>query len=226
MTRAFTLIELLIVVAIIAILAAIAVPNFLEAQTRAKVSRVYGDMRTMRTAIEAYHVDNTAYPRMAWGCFFGDYWTTHGVCEPINGNLAPGPAADCAGVKDPRGMGGCITTPVAYLTTLFYDPFNEGQRASIDSRFYTYWNLDNYIELGNLLTCGFSLTLPVHLRDDFENAFGKYMLWSIGPQGYRRFAIHTRLMRHYDPTNGTYSDGAIYVGQKSSSFVWVDQNIF
>lgn len=62
MKRAFTLIELLIVVAIIAILAAIAVPNFLEAQTRAKVSRIRADIRTLATAIEAYHVDANAYP--------------------------------------------------------------------------------------------------------------------------------------------------------------------
>lgn len=59
---AFTLIELLIVVAIIAILAAIAVPNFLEAQTRAKVSRVQSDLRTITTALEAYRVGNNAYP--------------------------------------------------------------------------------------------------------------------------------------------------------------------
>lgn len=60
--RAFTLIELLIVVAIISILAAIAVPNFLEAQTRAKISRCKADMRTMATAIEAYAVDFVKYP--------------------------------------------------------------------------------------------------------------------------------------------------------------------
>ena len=60
--KAFTLIELLIVVAIIAILAAIAVPNFLEAQTRAKVSRVKSDMRTTATGIEMYRVDNNDYP--------------------------------------------------------------------------------------------------------------------------------------------------------------------
>ena len=58
----FTLIELLIVVLIIAILAAIAVPNFLEFQVRAKVARVKSDMRTLATALEGYYVDNNAYP--------------------------------------------------------------------------------------------------------------------------------------------------------------------
>jgi prepilin-type N-terminal cleavage/methylation domain-containing protein len=59
---AFTLIELLIVVAIIAILAAIAVPNLLEAQTRSKVSRAQSDLRTIATALEAYFTDNNRYP--------------------------------------------------------------------------------------------------------------------------------------------------------------------
>lgn len=60
---AFTLIELLIVVLIITILAAIALPNFLEFQTRAKVSRVKSDLRTIAIAVEAYAVDFGTYPR-------------------------------------------------------------------------------------------------------------------------------------------------------------------
>ena len=60
--KSFTLIELLIVVAIIAILAAIAVPNFLESQARAKVSRTKADMRSVAAAIESYHIDCNAYP--------------------------------------------------------------------------------------------------------------------------------------------------------------------
>ena len=60
--RGFTLIELLIVIAIILILIAIALPNFLEAQIRAKVARVKGDERTIVTAMETYFLDFGNYP--------------------------------------------------------------------------------------------------------------------------------------------------------------------
>jgi prepilin-type N-terminal cleavage/methylation domain-containing protein len=61
-SHAFTLIELLIVVGIIAILALIALPNLLEAQVRAKVSRVRSDMRSLATALESYAVDQNKHP--------------------------------------------------------------------------------------------------------------------------------------------------------------------
>lgn len=60
--RAFTLIELLIVVSILAILASLALPNFLEAQARSKVARAKADMKTIATALEAYHTDRGHYP--------------------------------------------------------------------------------------------------------------------------------------------------------------------
>ncbi len=59
--QAFTLIELLIVVAIIGILAAIAVPNFLNAQVRAKIAKVEGDFNALSTAMEMYKLDNGRY---------------------------------------------------------------------------------------------------------------------------------------------------------------------
>lgn len=62
LNAAFTLIELLMVVAVIAILALIALPNFLEAQTRAKVSRVKAELKTIATGLEAYCVDCNNYP--------------------------------------------------------------------------------------------------------------------------------------------------------------------
>lgn len=58
---AFTLIELLIVVAIIGILAAIAVPNFLNARIRAKIAGTQSDLRTFVNAMQQYHMDNNSY---------------------------------------------------------------------------------------------------------------------------------------------------------------------
>jgi len=58
----FTLIEILIVVAIIAVVAAIAVPNIMSASIRAKVSGVRSDMGSIAIALEDYKVDYGTYP--------------------------------------------------------------------------------------------------------------------------------------------------------------------
>jgi len=97
---AFTLIELLIVVAIIAILAAIAVPNFLEAQTRSKVSRTVADMRNLATALESYFVDSNHYP----------------------------PAFSQSNPFSPYNVPNELSTPISYVTatTSFFDIFSIG----------------------------------------------------------------------------------------------------
>ena len=60
----FTVIELLIVIVIISIIAAIAVPNLMSANIRAKVSGVKADMGSIAIALEDYKIDdpNRNYP--------------------------------------------------------------------------------------------------------------------------------------------------------------------
>ncbi|MCC5876506.1 MAG: prepilin-type N-terminal cleavage/methylation domain-containing protein [Candidatus Sumerlaeia bacterium] len=98
----FTLIELLIVVTIIAILAAIAVPNFLEAQVRSKVARAKNDLRVLATALEAYHVDNNNYPFIQADGGPGIEWQAPFGRPPGYDGTGPAPAG--------------LTTPIAYLT--------------------------------------------------------------------------------------------------------------
>ncbi|MGB8356564.1 MAG: prepilin-type N-terminal cleavage/methylation domain-containing protein [Chthoniobacteraceae bacterium] len=53
----FTLVEMMIVVAIIALLAAIAVPNFLRARKRSQATRVLEDLRMLDSAMDQYAID-------------------------------------------------------------------------------------------------------------------------------------------------------------------------
>lgn len=55
---AFTLVEIMIVVAIIALLAAIAVPGFLRARKRSQASRVLNDLRLIDAAVDQYAIEN------------------------------------------------------------------------------------------------------------------------------------------------------------------------
>jgi len=175
--KAFTLIELLIVVAIIAILAAIAVPNFLEAQVRAKVSRCKADLRTIRTAMEAYRVDYNQY---------------------IPDNF-PGQVYDCQSYQR-------LTTPVAYITSVPESPFLELLRNPGGMRVFGYWYGpaagvldDGAVETGIL----FRITSvgPDNLSDyGFGGAFSN---WPLEIQNNTPLYINGL----YDTTNGTKSRG-------------------
>ena len=56
--RGFTLVEILIVVVILGILAAIVIPQFTEASTEAKLSSLCSDLQTVRSQIELYKVQH------------------------------------------------------------------------------------------------------------------------------------------------------------------------
>jgi type II secretion system protein G len=179
-TKAFTLIELLIVVAIIAILAAIAVPNFLEAQTRSKVSRAKSDMRSINTAIEAYRVDTNAYPVADLSLRFG-------------------------GLNSHRFY--CLTTPISYITSVPQDPFISGKGA-LNQYWdtYLYWDDVSAVKFRNFPATGPTAgdttmglywdmySIGPNYRDDLT-------YWYSNPDSFDYV---------YDPTNGTVSTGNIF----------------
>lgn len=199
----FTLIELLIVVAIIAILALIAVPNFLEAQVRAKVSRVRADMRSVVVALEAYFVDWNAYPRHR------DF-------------TAPPPPID-----QQYHWFQPLTSPVAYITSMPKDPFQSpfstyGLTVSPWGGGYFHYdpiynNWDGYMDFGWGPYSNF-------VRDMRARGFW-YVLWSPGPNGRHNFAgsgapTNDPMGVFYDPTNGTISMGdLVRLGPGSSDYI-------
>ena len=194
--HAFTLIELLIVVAIIAILAAIAVPNFLEVQTRAKVSRAKTDMRSVATALEAYFVDSNQYALFA-------YPGMDPVAVPPVGG---GPAAYLYPWSERMIP---LTTPIAYISTPPFDPFKHNtsyNTATSDDEVYIYCRGDTHVgwpnyghkDLWMLQSSGPDRNVESMsywtLEEIYANASNPGVEWA----------------GVYDPTNGTSSGGDIY----------------
>jgi len=202
-TRAFTLIELLIVVAIIAILAAIAVPNFLEAQVRSKVSRGKADMRSIATALESYRTDYTHYPE-----------DQNGYMERTGINPFP----------DWFYALNTLTAPVAYITSVPNNVFED--RLETVSRplrrtFYKYfaegWKKDLLEARGSdpLYQNATSQWSLASVGPDLITNYGEYMMfgeetlnsitfeWPVAP------GVNAGPGCLYDPTNGTVSKGDI-----------------
>lgn len=221
--NAFTLIELLIVVAIIAILAAIAVPNFLEAQVRSKVSRVKSDLRTQATAIEAYAVDWNHLPR------------------DNDSDLDRETAMSSVPFNEKANGSVQLTTPVAYMTSILTDPFTAGGAVTNNGGVALGYRIGSgdwsYGVNGGAIAQGAEAPSDsqdsgacIQKHDGWGGQVKAYVTLSPGPDqararcAYKCFpwnpykhsltsdqkANQPNFYLDYDPTNGTVSAGDIY----------------
>jgi len=197
-SSAFTLIELLIVVAIIGILASIATPNFLEAQIRAKVARAKADMVALATAVEIYAVDHTDYPPRQNDPNPPDVRSVQGTCARF------------------------ITTPVAYISSYPAGPFGfvRGPQGRVPS---VYLWIHVRGGLGEVYAGDGATALTPQLHGMLQNwkTHGIYYAFlTFGPDGDAGEVMFrpplgqgtTTDIIEYDPTNGTVSIGFVSRG--------------
>jgi prepilin-type N-terminal cleavage/methylation domain-containing protein len=212
----FTLIELLIVIAIILILIAIALPNFLEAQLRAKVARVRAELKTLETVHASYYTDYSSYPF--------NHRAQEGAAAKDNDSGRS--TSDCNGKsgvfnQDPywsyEAVAYVLTTPVKYLTNAeLEDVFQLHGNPAAGNRPYLYHYSSTKIAhcrgFGSGIAYRYekSYNLPGYQYRPTRLIYPSagYMVWSIGPDTKDGFGQEAPM---YSPTNGTNSKGDIVV---------------
>jgi len=199
--QAFTLIELLIVVAIIGILAAIAIPNFLQAQIRAKVARGQAEMRTLGVNLETYRTDADVYvPDPTW-------W--FGFCPP-----SWDPSKCNSGSVSEKYPLRLLTTPIEYTASLPTDPFpNRTDWLPHENPQYRYFSdicwKPVLQEAQGFPETPYRWALVTAGPDQWSNV-GEYLMF--GEQTLNSISGISGWFNDgalYDPTNGTVSDGDI-----------------
>jgi prepilin-type N-terminal cleavage/methylation domain-containing protein len=202
--RGFTLIELLIVIAIILILIAIALPNFLEAQERARVTRAKGNLRTMETAMNNHFID--------YGCIPADFNDGAQITLKCRTRLrVGGPCSPTRGCNWGSSRGGLtfqdvdrcafyalnmhcpLTTPMKYMkANETLDPWGDGLvPIGFDSR-----EINNKIIYGAFWAAG-----P-------DKVAGDWLRFGRTAQDANKDGCTEALP--YSPTNGTTSRGELW----------------
>ncbi len=127
--RGFTLIELMVVIAIIIILAAIAIPNYLNMTARARKSRVASDFSALATALESYRTDWNEYPTSPTTGVATNLPDGNLYMELTGTNTATAVATGVNNLKNGKGTTGAgDSSPITYMTgsilTAMNNPYN------------------------------------------------------------------------------------------------------